>query len=136
MSEGPWIVDKSALLRLGSSLDAELWLHRINRGLVQISLPTLLEIGYSARSGQEWEADLTGPPVSLMPLVNATPASERRALEVQNQLARRSQHRGPTVPDLLIAALAETHGSIVLHLDKDFELIADITGQPYERIRV
>jgi predicted nucleic acid-binding protein len=38
------------------------------------------------------------------------------------------------VPDLLIAATAELAGLIVLHLDKDFELIADVTGQPLERL--
>jgi predicted nucleic acid-binding protein len=39
------------------------------------------------------------------------------------------------VPDLLIAAVAERTGLIVLHLDKDFDLIAEITGQPIERLR-
>jgi predicted nucleic acid-binding protein len=38
------------------------------------------------------------------------------------------------VPDLLLAATAELASLIVLHLDKDFELIADLTGQPLERL--
>jgi hypothetical protein len=37
---------------------------------------------------------------------------------------------------VIIAAAAELAGLTVLHLDKDFELIADITGQPAERLRV
>jgi hypothetical protein len=44
-------------------------------------------------------------------------------------LADRSQHRAPSIPDLLVAALAEISGLTVLALDKDFELIAQITGQ-------
>lgn len=36
--------------------------------------------------------------------------------------------------DLLIAATAELAGLIVLQLDKDFELIAAITGQRLERL--
>jgi predicted nucleic acid-binding protein len=40
------------------------------------------------------------------------------------------------VPDLLIAATAELHGLTVLHVDKDFELIADVTGQSVERLVV
>jgi predicted nucleic acid-binding protein len=40
------------------------------------------------------------------------------------------------VPDLLIAATAELHGLTVLHHDKDFELIADVTGQSVERLVV
>ena len=42
----------------------------------------------------------------------------------------------PTVPDLLIAAVAELAGLIVLHFDKDFDLIARVTGQPVERLRL
>jgi predicted nucleic acid-binding protein len=36
------------------------------------------------------------------------------------------------VPDLIIAAAAELAGLTVLHFDKDFDLIAGITGQPVE----
>jgi predicted nucleic acid-binding protein len=39
------------------------------------------------------------------------------------------------VPDLLIAAVAESAGLIVLHDDKDFELISEITRQGIERLR-
>ena len=35
---------------------------------------------------------------------------------------------------LIIAATAELAGLTVLHLDKDFDLIAQITGQPVERL--
>jgi hypothetical protein len=60
---------------------------------------------------------------------------EARAVEVQGMFADRGYHRAPSVPDLLIAAIAELSGLTVLHLDKDFDLIADITGQPVERLR-
>jgi predicted nucleic acid-binding protein len=74
--------------------------------------------------------------MSLMPVEYLTPAIEQRALEVQLRLADQGRHRGPGVPDLLIAATAERVGCTVLHLDKDYELIADITGQPVERLRM
>jgi len=51
-------------------------------------------------------------------------------------LADRGQHRAPSIPDLIIAATAELAGLTVLHLDKDFELIAGITGQPLERLNI
>jgi hypothetical protein len=35
---------------------------------------------------------------------------------------------------VIIAATAELAGLTVLHLDKDFEIIAGITGQPLERL--
>lgn len=89
-----WLVDKSALVRLGRSADSQSWADRIERGLVRIATVTLLEVGYSARDSQD--------------------------------------HRAPSVPDLLIAAVAERAGLVVLHQDVDFELIAQITNQPTE----
>jgi predicted nucleic acid-binding protein len=39
------------------------------------------------------------------------------------------------VADLLIAASAELTGATVLHVDKDFDLIASVTGQPVETLQ-
>jgi len=50
-------------------------------------------------------------------------------------LAFRGQHRAPSVPDLLIAAIAEQAALVVLHLDKDFDLIGEVSGQPMERLK-
>ena len=52
-----------------------------------------------------------------------------RAIEVQSVLARTGQHRGVTIPDLLVAAAAEAAGLQVLHYDADFDRIAAVTGQ-------
>jgi hypothetical protein len=69
-----------------------------------------------------------------MPVQYLTPAIEDRAVEVLTLLADRGQHRAPSVPDLIIAATAELAGLTVLHLDKDFDVIAKVTGQPTERL--
>ena len=71
-----------------------------------------------------------------MPVEYLTPATEDRAVEVLALLADRGQHRAPSIPDLIIAAAAELARLTVLHLDKDFEVIAEITGQPTERLTV
>lgn len=135
MTDGrEWLIDKSALARLARSPDADEWVSRVQRGLVRIATPTLLEVGYSAGSASDWVLLMEGLPVAAMPTAFGTPRIELRAVEVQGILARRGQHRAPSVPDLLIAATAELNGWTVLHLDKDFELIADITGQPVERL--
>lgn len=78
----------------------------------------------------------TRPPLSAMPVEYLTPAIEDRAVEVQLLLASQGQHRAPSIPDVIIAAAAELAGLTVLHVDKDFELIAGITGQPTERLQV
>ena len=127
-----WLIDKSALVRLSASPDAAAWARRIERGLVRITTVTRLEIGYSARSGADLRTGLQGPPVSVMPVEYLTPAIEDRAVEVLTLLADRGQHRAPSVPDLVIAAAAELAGLTVLHCDKDFDLIASVTGQPVE----
>jgi predicted nucleic acid-binding protein len=129
-----WLIDKSALVRLAGSPDAAEWAVRVERGLVRITTVTRLEAGYSARSGPEWRAGLRQPPLSSMPMEYLTPAIEDRAVEVLTLLADRGQHRAPSIPDLIIAATAELAGLTVLHLDKDFEVIAQITGQPVERL--
>jgi predicted nucleic acid-binding protein len=64
-----------------------------------------------------------------------TPAAERRAVEVLRSLAEHGQHRAPSIPDLLIAAVAETARLTVLHVDKDFDLIAGVTGQETHRLQ-
>ncbi len=79
---------------------------------------------------------LGGPPITLMPVEYLTPAIEDRAVSIQSALATRGQHRAPSIPDLLVAATAELAELTVLHLDKDFELIAKITGQPHERLEL
>ena len=131
-----WLIDKSALVRLGSSPDAEQWANRVERGLVAISTLTLLEAGFSARSAVELSRALGSPPLAAMSVEYLTPAAEDRAVEVQRLLAERGQHRAPSIPDLLIAAAAELNQRTVLHLDKDFDLIAELTAQPVERLRV
>jgi predicted nucleic acid-binding protein len=127
-----WLIDKSALVRLGASPDASAWASRVERGLVRITTVTRLEVGFSARSGADLRAGLSEPPVSAMPVEYLTPAIEDRAVEVLALLADRGQHRAPSVPDLIIAATAELAGLTLLHCDKDFDLIAGVTSQTGE----
>jgi predicted nucleic acid-binding protein len=103
---------------------------------MRITTVTRLEIGYSARSGPDLRAGLRQPPVSAMPVEYLTPAIEDRAVEVLTLLADRGQHRAPSIPDLIIAATAELAGLTVLHCDKDFDLIAEVTGQAVERLNI
>ena len=69
-----------------------------------------------------------------MPVEHLTPAIEDRAVEVQVGLGERGQHRAASIPDLLIVAPAELAQLTVLRDDKGSELIADVTGQPVERL--
>lgn len=130
-----WLIDKSAYIRLDGSPDFELWLNRINRGLVYVASVTLLEVGWSARTGSHWHLLVEEQPTVNLLIEYLTPAVEDRAVELQGLLADCGQHRGPSIPGLLIAATAEVASMTVLHVDKDFELVASLTGQPLERLR-
>lgn len=134
MAVSDWLIDKSALVRLADSEDAATWAGRIERGLVRITTVTRLEVGFSARTAAHARTVFRTPPISAMPVEYLTPAIEERALEVQLSLAGRGKHRAPSIPDLIIAATAELVGLTVLHMDKDFDLIADLTGQSVERL--
>ncbi len=131
-----WLIDKSALVRLGASPDAELWAERIERGLVHITTLTRLEVGFSSRSANDMRQALLRPPLASMPVEYLTPVIEDRAVEVQALLAHRGHHRGPSIPDLLVAATAELTRRTVLHVDHDYDVISGVTGQAQERLRI
>lgn len=136
MAVTSWLVDKSAYVRMqaGQALSIAEWNSRIERGRVRLSTVTRLELGFSARSGAAGREAFGLPPLSLMPIEHLTPAMEDRAFEVQMLLADRGRHRAPSIPDLLIAATAEKAGLTVLAVDKDFGLIAEVTGQSLETL--
>lgn len=135
MAVSDWLIDKSALVRLADSPDAGEWAGRIERGLVRITTVTRLEVGHSARTAAAARSVFRTPPMSAMPVEYLTPVIEDRALEVQLILAGKGKHRAPSIPDLILAATAELVGLTVLHVDKDFDLIAEVTGQALERLR-
>jgi predicted nucleic acid-binding protein len=94
---------------------------------------TALEICYSARNQADLETLLAGQ--RALEWLPVSEAAMDRALEVQRLLAR---HRGNghrrLIPDLIIAATAELHGAEVLHVDSDYGMIAEVTGQPVRRL--
>ncbi|ETW24921.1 PIN domain nuclease [Mycobacterium gastri] len=136
MAVTTWLIDKSAYTRIPASPDAKLWIDRIERGLVRMSTVTRLEIGYSFRTAAHARLEAASPPLSLMPVEYLTPAAEDRAVELQLLLADRGQHRAPSIPDLLVAAAAEIGALTVLAVDKDFDLIAQISGQAIEWLQL
>jgi predicted nucleic acid-binding protein len=117
------------LTRLGDSSVREVVEPLASVGRAARASITDLEIGYSARTDDEWD-ELVGALDAFL-LVETTADHLRRALQVQRLLAARSQ-RGRKIPDLLIAAAAEQEGFVVLHYDADFDLIASVTGQSCE----
>lgn len=122
-----FLLDTSVTTRLRLPSIRDALLVKTEQGLVHRTALTDLEIGFSARSGNEWLVGDQG--VSVFALVAIHNDDFLRAKQVQHELAA-SGHRGRPVPDLVIAAVAERLSFTVLHYDRDFDLIAQVTGQP------
>ncbi|MDE0369173.1 MAG: PIN domain-containing protein [bacterium] len=123
------LLDTSVLTRLQHPPVREVVEPLVVAGLAARALISDLEIGCAARNDDEWDR-LLGALEVLAP-VETTRWHVRRALQVQRLLASRSQ-RGRKIPDLLVAAAAEEEGLVVLHYDRDFDLVAAVTGQTCE----
>lgn len=127
-----YLVDKSAhqqryrVDRAARRLD-----ELIESGRLAVCESIALELLYSARSARDYAKLRTA--LDALPWLHVTTDIMARALDVQRRLASKGQHRRP-LPDLIIAATAEHNDAIVLHYDRDFDLIAKITGQPTEWI--
>ncbi|MBL1077445.1 PIN domain nuclease [Nocardia sp. 2] len=127
-----YLADKSAhAQRSHSEIAAKRLDREIRSGRLAVCEIVALELLYSARNPGDYERVNTA--LSALPWVHTGREEMERALEVQRLLARKGQHRRP-LPDLIIAATAELSGLTVLHYDHDFDLIAEITGQPVEWI--
>lgn len=123
------LVDTSVLTRLGQQPIRAAIEPRAERGELARAGISDLEIGYSARSASEWDRLIEA--LEVFELVETTSDHVRRARQVQRLLAAKHQ-RGRKVPDLLIAAAAESHNLSVLHYDADFDRITAVTGQACE----
>ncbi len=121
-----YVVDTSVLKRLSSPRVASVVEPLAQSGELGRARICDLEIGYSARSGKEW--DRLTHALDAFVAIETTAGHIHRALAVQRLLAQRSR-RGRKIPDLLVAAAAEELGVAVLHYDRDFDEIAAVTGQ-------
>lgn len=123
------LVDTSVLTRLRHSTIRDVVEPQASAGQLARAAISDLEVGYSARSAAEWYELMKA--LEFLELVETTTGHVRRARQVQRMLAAKHQ-RGGKVPDLLIAAAAESSGLVVLHYDADFDRIAGVTNQGCE----
>ena len=127
-----YLGDTSALTCITQSKVAVRLRPLLESGLVARCTPTDLEAGFSSTSPASHRAMREFR--SRWPFVAMDQSVLDRAVEVQDELAARSQQQGAKIADLLIAAAAEVAGLVVLHYDRDFDLIAKITAQRTEWI--
>lgn len=90
-----------------------------------------LEALFSATGRSDYE-QLRSQRSAIFTYLETEEVDLQQALAVQYELAKRSQHRGAKLPDLILAAVAFRHGLTLLHFDSDFDRTAEVTGQPAE----
>ena len=90
------------------------------------------ELLWTARNRVEFTRLRTG--LGELPQLKITGDVWQRAFDVWDELMGRGRHRQITPPDLLIAATAELAGVGLCHYDRDFETIAEVTGQTVRAI--
>ncbi len=129
-----YLLDKSALARVPREPSVQAALELLDESGTLATSPIVdLEIGYSARTLAEFDS-VAADRRAIYQELPLTRAVTDRARQVQRELVRTGQHRGPGVPGLLIAATAELHGAVVVHYDSDFDVISAATGQPTQWI--
>ncbi|MGP3932462.1 PIN domain nuclease [Nonomuraea sp. KM88] len=125
-----YLIDKSALARMPHP-DVQRALEPLMLDkMLAVCEVTQLEVLFSARDPEGYERDLYHLQEDFRLLSIRDKGVCSRALDVQGMLARKSHHRAVGPNDLLIAACAEVHGATILHYDRDFDIISEITGQP------
>lgn len=123
------LADTSALARLRQPAVAAALIPLIDAGVVGTCGVIEFELGWATRSSAEFDQLHADRNLGYEWL--ATHDEDwRRALDVQAELWRTGRIRAVGFPDLLIAAVAERERVTVLHYDSDYDLIAQVTGQP------
>ena len=97
-------------------------------------LPFLLEAGYSATAAADHRAMMEDFDL-LYPRVELTVATEELAVRAQAELATRGHHRMSPI-DLMIAACAHEAGMGVLHYDRGYDRIVELTSLRFESVWV
>ncbi len=132
MASVEYLVDTSVFARLTKPVVVARFAPLAAAARVAICAPVAFEVGHSARNRADYVA-LTDRLASFASLA-VTDADHRRSVDVQASLAARGEHRALSLVDALVAAVAEARDLTVLHYDRDFELVAKVTGQRQEWI--
>ncbi|MEV4532954.1 PIN domain-containing protein [Asanoa sp. NPDC049518] len=122
-----YLVDTSALVRIIRRQVDPAWYETVDRGLVAICDPVLVETLTiaDAKSYGRIEEELR----AAYPWVPVPDDAWAMVTSVRRELASQSQHQGLSVADHLVAATAIRLKLVLLHEDTDFETAARLIPQ-------
>jgi len=133
LPDGLLLADKSAWERAGDRRVREAWTQALVAGRIVTCLPIRYALLFST-----WDADgfvaLEGHLAALRDIA-VTASVQRAAMAAHRELAALGplHHRVP-LPDLLVAAVAQEHGLVVVHEDRRFELLQRVMSFAAHRL--
>lgn len=98
---------------------------------VHVCDPVSMELLAGARGGELARVDRL---VNGLPVATLQPAVDFRAAAGMFQAARSEGETVRSLVDCLIAAVALRHGAQVVHRDRDYEVLASVTGLEQRRL--
>ena len=125
MAVTAYLLDKSVLARLDKPAVTAALMPYV--GQLATCSTVLLELGWSATNRRHYERMMQD--LGWYESLEINQDTLTLALDLQRELVTRGHHRGPGVADLVLAATAITHSAVVLHYDRDFDLIADVDSR-------
>ncbi|HET9518298.1 MAG TPA: PIN domain-containing protein [Actinoplanes sp.] len=128
-----FLADTSAVIRILTGKAGPEWIDAVTAGTIAICGPVELELL------RDTAANTRRPQIQrLLRNTHAwTPVPDdcwERALELQDQLAATSAHTGASVVDLVVAVTAMRNRLILLHDDRDYEVVARVCGLRTARV--
>jgi len=120
-----YVIDTSVWARVGVSATVRQALaERASTGVLAMAPPIALEVGYSARNGEEWDAvHQAFADIVVLPMSGRTYEFAR---DLQRSLWHQGLVRAVGCTDLFFAAVAIENDATVLHYDRDYEHIARV----------
>jgi len=133
LPDGLLLADKSAWERAGDRRVREVWTQALVAGRIVTCLPIRYELLFSTRDADGFVA-LEGRLAALRDIA-VTASVQRAAMAAHRELAALGplHHRVP-LPDLLVAAVAQEHGLVVVHEDRHFELLQRVMSFAAHRL--
>ncbi|MDI1462798.1 PIN domain-containing protein [Catellatospora sp. KI3] len=128
-----FLADTSAVIRILTGKADQIWIDAVTAGTVAICDPVELELL------RDTPTNTRRPQIQRMirQLCGRCPIPDdcwARALELQDELAITSQHSGASPVDLLVAVTAMKNRLVVLHDDRDYEVIARASELQIQRV--
>ena len=124
---GLYLIDTSAWSRMHVPTVHKRLTMILNEGAAGSCLPLDLEDGRSAKNFRD-AMSIRALRARVMTELPMTAGVATRSRDLQLALTQRGHHRAASPVDLITAATAAEYGAIVLHYDRDYDLVAEVGG--------